>query len=69
MVLLCLAWRRMQRLRVVSSRSMADAVFSNPELQQCIKQDLLWQLRLAQDIRQDEVSQALPQALAAQLID
>lgn len=39
----------------MSSRAMADYVFSTPELQQCVKEDLLWQLRLAQDIRQDEV--------------
>jgi hypothetical protein len=55
LLLLCLAWCCLQRLRAVSSEAMADAVFSNPELQQCIKQDLLWQLQLAKDIRKDEV--------------
>jgi hypothetical protein len=34
---------------------MAEHVFNTPELAQCIKEDLLWQLQLAQDIRQDEV--------------
>jgi hypothetical protein len=34
---------------------MAEAVSRDFELQQCIKQDLLWQLQLALDIRKDEV--------------
>lgn len=54
-----------QRLRAVSSRAMAQHVFSTPELRQCIKADLLWQLQLALDIRQDEVGSLVAAGLSS----
>lgn len=44
---------------------MAEHVFSTPELRQCIKADLLWQLQLALDIRQDEVGGSLVAGLSS----
>lgn len=45
----------LQTLRAVSSKRLANQVFSSPQLQQSLKEDLLWQLHLAQDIQQEQV--------------
>jgi len=45
----------LQTLRAVSSQKLAKQVFSNPQLQQSLKEDLLWQLNLARDIQHDQV--------------
>lgn len=49
----------------MSSRDLAAVVFSTPELHQCLKPDLLWQLKLAQDITQDEVSATVAAGISA----
>jgi hypothetical protein len=37
-------------------KDLAAGVASNPQLQQSLKPDLLWQLQLSQDIKPDQVT-------------